>query len=226
LSQRAGEGNLCLRQKNIRRRKMQFKQKLIYFALGCAFVVIGQVLLSVVVPKVTAQGKKESVEFDTVKARSLQVVDDSGKVRAQLEFKEHKGTTSTSDVIMDDVIQVFNDDGNPIFRVGENSMWGSSGGIVILYQNTPHRPVALMRSAQFFGGGFIGVASEDEKSIAKMEASKAGSSVEVRIKNPISGNYFDGKYASMRVGTLGEPYGGVVEVSDKDSNPARALWGQ
>ena len=63
---------------------MQFKQKLMYFALGCAFVVIGQVLLSVVDPKVTAQGKKASAESDTVKVRSLQVVDDTGKVRVEI----------------------------------------------------------------------------------------------------------------------------------------------
>lgn len=85
---------------------MQFKHKLIYFCAGCAFVVIGQVLLGVLVPKVTAQGKKASAEFDTVTVRSLQVVDDSGKVRAQLEVTKRGN-----------VIQVFNRDGIPVYQV-------------------------------------------------------------------------------------------------------------
>jgi len=98
---------------------MQFKQKLIYFALGCAFVVMGQVLVTVLTPKVTAQGKKASAEFDTVKVRSLQVMDKKGKVRAQLEVKR-RPTIANSVFIqnIDDVIRVFNSAGFCVYRVG------------------------------------------------------------------------------------------------------------
>ena len=98
--------------KNTKEGKMQFKQKLIYFALGCAFMVISQVLSGVVVSKVTAQGKKESVEFDTVTCRSLKVVDDSGKVRAQLEVKKNPKLD-----FLNDIIQVFNRNGNLVFNL-------------------------------------------------------------------------------------------------------------
>jgi len=63
---------------------MQFKHKLIYFALGCAFVVIAQVLLSVVIPKVTAQGKK-----DYYSEISPEQVEQTGKYRI------YRPTTST-----------------------------------------------------------------------------------------------------------------------------------
>ena len=96
---------------------MQFKQKLIYFALGCAFVVIGQVLVTVLTPKVTAQGKKASAEFDTVTCRSLKVMDTKGKVRVKLEVKDPD--------LYPDVIQVFNWVGKPIFKVGMMSTGGS-----------------------------------------------------------------------------------------------------
>ncbi len=102
---------------------MQFKHKLIYFALGCAFVVIGQVLLSVVVPKVTAQGKKESVEFDTITCRSLKIVDAKGKIRAQLEV----------DIIGIDVIQILNPAGIPVCKIG--SAIGGGGSVIVAGDN-------------------------------------------------------------------------------------------
>jgi hypothetical protein len=114
---------------------MQFKHKLIYFALGCAFVGIAQVLLSVVVPKVTPQRKKETVEFDTVKVRSLQVVDDEGKVRAQLEVTKPSALTD------DNVIQVFNSDGVPVYQVSV-----STDGSSVLVNDGNKKTRVLMNS--------------------------------------------------------------------------------
>ena len=143
---------------------MQFKHKLIYFSLGCAFVVIGQVLLSVVVPRVTAQGKKESVEFDTVKVRSLQVVDDAGKVRAKLEVTKRSSVAG-----LDDVIQVFNGDGVPVYGVGV-----SADGASVLVTDNENRKSCLLgkESVLFFGN--------NGKPCAMMTNDEAGGVIAVR----------------------------------------------
>lgn len=163
---------------------MQFKHKLIYFALGCAFVVIGQVLLSVVVPKVTAQGKKEKeepapksktffqewkesqkeiVEFDTVKVRSLQVVDDSGKVYAIFEKTKRNAR-------VDDVIRVFDGDGVSVCRVGVTT----SGGNVAVYDNKGEGRSAMGGEN---AGGSVWVFGNDGKTCALMGVNESGHGV-------------------------------------------------
>ena len=191
---------------------MQFKHKLIYFSLGCAFVVIGQVLLSVVVPRVTAQGKKESVEFDTVKVRSLQVVDDAGKVRAKLEVTKRSSVAG-----LDDVIQVFNGDGVPVYGVGV-----SADGASVLVTDNENRKSCLLgkESVLFFGnngkpcammmtdgtGGSIVVFGNDGKTRAVMNVDAYGGRAD------FYGN--DGKRrVSMGVNEYGH---GAVQTWDKD----------
>ena len=153
---------------------MQFKHKLIYFALGCAFVVIGQVLLSVVVPKVTAQGKKaptpteweaeqeaqrkkETVEFDTVKVRSLQVVDASGKVCAILEKTPRNATVYN-------VIRVFNRDGTPVYSVAVLT----GGGVVGVYSKDGKYSVDLIAAD---GAGMVSVNADGEMGASMASAS-------------------------------------------------------
>ena len=119
---------------------MQFKQKLIYFALGCAFMVISQVLSGVVVSKVTAQGKKESVEFDTVTCRSLKVVDDAGKVRAQLEVKKNPKLD-----FLDDIIQVFNRNGHLVFNLANGE---EIPGMVTMFDKMGERRVEMRVSGE------------------------------------------------------------------------------
>ena len=136
---------------------MQFKHKLIYFALGCAFVVIGQVLLNVLTPKVTAQGKKTDAEFDTVTCQSLRVVDKLGKVRAQLEVV--KGDLG------DNIIQLFNDDDIPIYRVSATII----GGIVTVCDNEGKRKVGLLGGDKVLGGN-VNVYNNDGTSVASMSS--------------------------------------------------------
>lgn len=179
---------------------MQFKHKLIYFALGCAFVVIAQVLLSIVVPKVTAQGKKEAVEFDKVKVRSLEVMDDTGKVRAVLEVIKRPSATP-----MDDVIQVFNSVGIPVYRVGVDTdggnvtVWGKNGN-----------PGAGM-SVDTNGNGSI-VTFDNKMKLNVMIGTDNGGVVQV---NDSEGK----KYAVM--GALID--GGAVSVYNDDGNPCAAM---
>lgn len=67
---------------------MQFKHKLIYFALCCAFVVIAQVLLNVLVPQVTAQGKKSEVNvFDNAYQEFLKDKEQQRLAAIELEQK-------------------------------------------------------------------------------------------------------------------------------------------
>lgn len=188
---------------------MQFKQKLIYFALGCAFVVIGQVLLNVVVPKVTAQGekesvdlieriraqgKKETVEFDTVKVRSLQVVDDEGKVRARLEVTKRPSVAS-----VDDVIQVFDRAGVSVYRVGVTT----NGGDMNVYDKGGGVAAGMGVGAN---GGMVTVADNNGKTCAAMQVLPEGGVVVVL------GN--DGKLrAVMSVNEYGN---GVVNTWDKN----------
>lgn len=201
--------------------KMQFKHKLIYFALGCAFVVIGQVLLSVLVPKVTAQGKKESAEFslsellqqleaeaqskkasaefDTVKVRSLQIVDNAGKVRAKLEV-----TKRDSIIPVDDVIQVFNNAGVSVYRVGVANVM-ATGGNVAVYSNDGKITAQISGRAS---GGDVAVYSNDGKGIASISVALNGSGTVLCSKEE--------KRAAMTAMSKDGVEGGLVWVSDKN----------
>ena len=100
---------------------MRFGQKFAYFACGCAFVVIGQVVTGLVVSRATAQtGTKPSAEFDRLTVRSLQVVDESGNSVAVLEKQKRNDTT-------DDVLRVFGLDGKPRAGIGVNRNGGDIG---------------------------------------------------------------------------------------------------
>lgn len=181
---------------------MQFKQKLIYFALGCAFVVIGQVLVTVLTPKVTAQGKKASAEFDTVKVRSLQVVDRSGKVCAILEKKQRDASKIIRDVKVDDVIQVFNHDRVPVYCVGVSK----SGGDVGLY-NKDGKPNVILIASVF--GGYVSVLDND---------SKAGAGLSTLFNTgyvSVFGSKNDGGVVNLTQLSASD-IGGLIEVFNND----------
>ena len=96
---------------------MQLKQKLLYFAVGSAFVVLSQIIIGLLAPTGIAQSGS-----DVVTCKSLRIVDDSGRVRAQLEF------LPIPNMPVNDVIQVFNEQGKVVYRVRVTP----EGGWVIL----------------------------------------------------------------------------------------------
>ena len=135
---------------------MKFKQKLIYFALGCAFVVIGQVLVTVLTPKVTAQGKKADAEFDTVKVRSLQVVDKEGKVLAIMGINVNHGG----------VLQLYGNNGKMEALIGAIG----KGGIVSVQDNDDVRVSMYVHTY----GGFIDIFGNDGKRRAAIGINEYG----------------------------------------------------
>ena len=179
---------------------MSYRNKLMYFSLGCAFVVIAQVLLNVVVPKVTAQGK-QAVEFDTVTCRNLQIVDDSGQVRAQLEVKRRDDSL----IPTDDVIQVFNSAGVAVYRVSVADGISASGGNIAIYTNDGK--ITSQISGRYQGGD-VAVYSSDGKGIASMSIDLNGSGTVLCSR--------ENKRASMMVMSKGGVDGGLVWVSDKN----------
>jgi hypothetical protein len=91
---------------------MKFKERLAYFALGCAFVIVGQVLTTLVAPKATAQNSQQNVEFDKVTCKSLQIVDDNGKIWASLKSPD-------SPSLAGEILQIFNRGGESVCTIGD-----------------------------------------------------------------------------------------------------------
>ncbi|MBT3271208.1 hypothetical protein HN371_28980 [Candidatus Poribacteria bacterium] len=76
---------------------MQFRQKLAFFMFGCAFVIIGQVLTGLVVPRAEAQSSRDA-RFGTIQATAVELLDDSGDVRAVLGHQvDERGTETLAD---------------------------------------------------------------------------------------------------------------------------------
>jgi len=119
---------------------MQFKQKLLYFAVGSAFVVLSQIIISSLAPTGIAQS-----DSDVVTCKSLRIVDDSGRVRVQLE------SLPIPNVPVNDVIQVFNEQGETVYRVRVTP----EGGWVILGNPEAMKMQAEIRADE--NGGRIAV---------------------------------------------------------------------
>ncbi|MBM3242369.1 hypothetical protein FJZ31_39420, partial [Candidatus Poribacteria bacterium] len=199
---------------------MQFKQKLAYFALGCAFVVAGQVLSATIIPQVTShweaslpfsglmlivgiplfgalfkktttRGNNKSPEFDTVTCRSLRVVDASGKEVARLELTKRDN--------VNDVIQVFNSAGVSAYRVGV-SPYGGSVGVL----DKDGKPCIGMGVGP--NGGGVRVSDGDNKAIVMMNITDTGGGLAVSDKT--------GK-GVIAIGA--EENGGMISVTSNDS---------
>jgi hypothetical protein len=184
-----------------RENAMRFGQKFAYFACGCAFVVIGQVVSGLVVSRATAQtGKKPSAEFDTLTVRSLNVVDTAGRVRARLEV-----TTRPSAIPVDDVMQVFNRAGVSVSRMGVSA----DGGDVFVYGNDGKTRAAM---GVLSDGGFVSVYGNDGKTRAAMGVLSDGGSVSV-----------DGNDGKTRVLIFLQEHGGGVGVYGNDGKPRATM---
>ena len=99
---------------------MQFKQKLAYMGFGGLLVLTGILLSSIITGKVAISEGNQSVKFDEVTCRSLKVVDGTGKRRIQIEVTEQ----AEEEGVTDDVIQIFDDESYPIYRLGTAPMAG------------------------------------------------------------------------------------------------------
>ena len=150
-------------------------------------------LLSVVVPKVTAQNTKMSAEFDTVTCRSLKVVDASGKVCAILEKKTRNAT-------VDDVIRVLNRAGIPVYSVGV----GIDGGMVALYDKSGICGVTIYTSPN---GGTVCANNKSGNISAVMSGGTASLEPAVMVCD---------KNGVMRAGIFVHSNEGLIQLFDSD----------
>lgn len=177
---------------------MQFKHKLAYIVFGGLLVWAGQLLPSLLGNRATAQNGKASAQFETVTCQRLQIVDDSGKLRAQLEVMKRD-----TDEPLVDVIQVFNDAGVPVYQV---SVSPDGGRVGVSGNDGKTRAKMLVDHSPVLKGysGFVSVEDNEGKSRAYIGAMPEGGQVMV------SGN----KGETMM--TAGEIR--VDEVSQKEGN--------
>ena len=90
---------------------MRIVQKLSYFALGCLFVLVGQLLLQST-SEVRADEHETQADFETLTVRSLHLIDARGNLAAQLEVVPRGPHTSVNDVL-----RIFNPDGKTVSRL-------------------------------------------------------------------------------------------------------------
>ncbi len=197
---------------------MQFKHKLMYMVLGGLLVLSGQLLPSFLGDGATAQNGKTSAQFETVICQRLQVVDNSGKLRAQLAVMKRD-----TDESLVDVIQVFNEAGIPVYQVSlspDGGRVGVSGndGKTRAKMQVDHSPVLKGYS------GFVSVEDNDGKSHAYIGAMPGGGQVmvsgnkgetmmtagEIRVDTPST------REDPIRVSITAESEGGRIAILGND----------
>jgi hypothetical protein len=124
---------------------MHFRQKLAFFAFGCAFVIVGQVVTGLVVPSATAQGGLQDAEFNTVTVRELNVVDATTGI-----LGVHIATA-----VDGGILRVMHADGTRAVSMGTTA---NGGGLRI---NQADGTTAVSMGPTVDGGGSLGINRND-----------------------------------------------------------------
>ena len=195
---------------------MQFKQKLAYIALGGLLVFMGQLLPNLIGETAMAQKSKEAVEFDTIRARRIEIVDEKGQTYALLEKQDvilEKQDTGEMSTIM----VVFNHSGYPVCMLG-TSVDGEG--------------------ALSLGGTFLatpsGVLVKNNKGYASMMVADTGIvSVGRELDKPMAFMSFNANGGQLKIGEktgtqiiaamAASDNGGVITVGDKETKRSVTL---
>ena len=198
---------------------LQFKQRLVFFVGGCAFVLLGQVATSLIVPRATAQSGPPSAEFSELTVRSLRVVDESGAIRVRVEVipddeMNQFAQALNSDDWTDQLISASNSQGEDVFSLSADN----DGASIVVPGVEDDAP----------GGGIL-ISSSDGSIHAGSVAAKT---VSVYSGDGATAAYMQGgapDQPSLVVGGQGGPAVAVwptaVSVSDGDERVA-TMWSE
>lgn len=112
---------------------MQFKQKLAYMALGGLLVFMGQLLPNLTGGTATAQKSKETVEFDTIKVRRIEIADNASEAKITIGVEQGKPIIELKNKTTMSLPNIRTMDGRQIdfSTVGESHATLSSGALTM-----------------------------------------------------------------------------------------------